>query len=150
ERQLDLDRLATAGAGVIAGDRATEPRRLHAYDRIGLRIELLVAPERLDRDGVALDAIAFAAQLCLDHVAQEGGKLRRAAKHVARHDAIERAARFVGAGSADGIPTMFSHRHRVVTSPTPREPCTRRVCILNLARRRATSRSATQPCSNAT
>src|SRR5205085_9328755 len=53
ERQLDLNGLATSGAGVIAVDRAAQPPRLYPYDRIGLRTELLVTAERLDRDRAA-------------------------------------------------------------------------------------------------
>ena len=44
---------------VIARERAAQPRRLHAHDRIGLRIEIVRAAERLDRDGVALDTIGL-------------------------------------------------------------------------------------------
>ena len=54
--------------------------------------KLTVAPQRLDADGVALDAVLLAAQRCLHDVAHKGGELRRAAKHLAREHCLRARA----------------------------------------------------------
>ena len=79
-----------AGARVIALDRAPQPGRLDPHDRIELRVELGVAAEHLDADGVGLDAVGLAVQHRLDDEAQESAKLRRAAEHVAADHALDR------------------------------------------------------------
>jgi hypothetical protein len=60
-RERDHDLVVRAGACVIAIDRAPQPRRLDAHDRIDLRIEAGVAAQHLDADRVALQPPAFPA-----------------------------------------------------------------------------------------
>ena len=72
ERQIDRDRIVLAAIVVVARKRAAQPHRLDPHDRIGLRIEIVGATERLDRDGVALDAVGRAAQRRVDDIAKEG------------------------------------------------------------------------------
>ena len=95
ERQIDHDGIVLAAIGVVARERAAQPHRLNAHDRIGLRIEIVGAPERLDRDGVALDAVGGAAQRRFDDIAKERDELRRAAERFARGHALERNANLV-------------------------------------------------------
>ena len=90
-RQIDDDRIGRAGARVIALDGAPQPRRLDPHDRIELRVELGVAPEHLDADGVGFDAVGLAVQHRLDDEAQERAELRRAAEHVAADHSLQRS-----------------------------------------------------------
>jgi len=90
-----LHRVVAPAVRVIALQRATEPHRLDANDRIILRIEIVAAPQRLDRDGVALDALLGTAQRSLDHVAEKRDQLWASAKRFAGSDAIQRRAYFL-------------------------------------------------------
>ena len=109
ERQIDHDRIVLAAVLVVTGKRAAQAHRLDAHDRIGLRIEIVGAPERLDRDGVALDAVGRAAQRRLDDVAQERDELRRAAECFACRHTLERSADFIRTRTA--VSLRFNPRH---------------------------------------
>jgi hypothetical protein len=74
-RQLDDDRFRGAGLGVVLVQRPAQPARHHAHDRVGLRIEIAGAAERLHRDRIALDLLAVAAQGRFDHESEERGPL---------------------------------------------------------------------------
>jgi hypothetical protein len=119
ERQLDHQRVVAAAVRVIACERAAQPCRLDTHDRVGLRIEILRPPERLDRDGVALDAILRAAQPRLDDVAQERHELRRSAERLACRHMLQRGAYLVRVRT---VPQLHLHRrHCPAASPgTPR------------------------------
>ena len=89
-RQIDDHRIGGARTGVIAFDRSPQPGRFDADDRIELRVELGVAPQHLDTDGVGLDAAGSAVQHRLDDETQESAKLGRAAEHVAADHPLKR------------------------------------------------------------
>ena len=73
-------------------ERAPQPAGLHPHDRIGLRIEIGVASERIGGDGIGLDMSAVAREFGVDDEAEEVGKLRRFAEAGACDDTIQRGA----------------------------------------------------------
>ena len=107
-RQIDDDRIGGAGARVIAFDRAPQPGRFDPYDRIELRVELGVAPQHLDTDGVGLDAVGLAVQHRFDDEAQERAELWRTAEHVAADHPLKRGPDLVRRHS---IADCIGHRH---------------------------------------
>jgi hypothetical protein len=82
-----------AATGVVSLQCAPQPRRLDAHDRIDLRVEAGIAPERLDADRVAFEARGAAAERGYDDVTQERAELGRGAEAFARENAIERRLR---------------------------------------------------------
>lgn len=79
-------------SGIVLGQGAAQAAGLDPHDRIGLRIEIRRATERLDGNGVALQLGAPAFDRPLDDEAQESGELRRGAEDIRRKDAGEASA----------------------------------------------------------
>ena len=73
--QLDEQRVVEALARVVALEGSPQARCLDANDRVDLRVEAGIAPERLHRDRVALEARTATAQGLLDDEAQKGAEL---------------------------------------------------------------------------
>ena len=69
---------------------APQPAHLQADDRVGLRVEGLVAAQRVDRDGVGLEAVGAAGHGLLDQVAEQPLAPRAGAEGPAREHARER------------------------------------------------------------
>ena len=64
-------------ARIIALQRAPQAGCLDAHDRIDLRIEARVAPQRLDADRITLEGCAAPAEGHVDDETQKGAELRR-------------------------------------------------------------------------
>jgi len=95
-RNLDDDGIGRSGAGVIPFERAPQPSRFGAHDRIVLRVEIRTAPERLHGDRISLDAFGFAAQCRLYDEAQECDQLRGMPEDLASRYFVERGPDFAG------------------------------------------------------
>ena len=111
-------RAAGAGPGIIALHGAPQPRRLHAHDWIGLRIEVFAALEGFDADRIALDAGAVPCERGLDHEAQERHQLRRGAEILARHDARKLGAHLIRARHGQTADRAWAWRRRPLRGRT--------------------------------
>jgi hypothetical protein len=110
-REFNDDRIVRAGARVVAFEGPAQAGRLHAHDRIDLRIEPGAALERLDRDDVALDAVAVAVQHRFDDEAEKRGELRRRTHDVAAAGAFKRGADLLRVRLIAGHAFMFHRAH---------------------------------------
>ena len=94
--------------------RAAQPGRLDPHDRIALRIEILLAAERLHRDGEGPDALRFAVQRRFDDVTQKDAQLRRCAKRLTGKDAFEFRPHILGRRRRLGIRALLPDVHVAV------------------------------------
>ncbi len=108
-RQLDPHRIRCAFARVVLDEAPAQPSRLDAHQCIGLRVEIGGAPEHLDADRIALQALAGAGQRLLDDEAQEIRRSFGLLKTTARKDALERGVYFARARFAKRVDEIASH-----------------------------------------
>jgi len=119
---VNQKRIVAAGLRIVARQRIAQPSGLHAHDRVGLRIEIGAAAERLDGDRIGLEPVAFARQRRLDDEGKETRQPERIAKGGAPNDPGEFSAHIGGA------------RHVLGPQVTGVSPCLRRWHSLQWAR----------------
>ena len=69
--QLDDDRIRAADLAVIPLEPRSQPARLHAYDRVGARVERRILVEHLHADDVFLELVAATFERFADDEAEE-------------------------------------------------------------------------------